>query len=201
MKTIAITDYGMGNLMSVQKACEYVGAKAYITGEEEGLEKADLVILPGVGAFPDAMKLLKHTGLDNVIKTQAAKKPLLGICLGMQLLFDSSDEFALTEGLGLIKGDVRKMDAGGLKIPHMGWNSLEMNGDCPLLKGVDKGSYVYFVHSYKAHVAMRDDLYAFTQYGGEVAAVVGHGNVYGCQFHPEKSSQTGLQIIKNFIEL
>lgn len=202
-----IIDYGAGNLFSVQNALDYIGCTAMISGDAEDLRNADRLILPGVGAFPDAMKMLNESGLTEVIKAEAKKKPLLGICLGMQMLFDRSTEFGDTEGLGLIPGRVELMTPPGLLIPQIGWNRLLMNEPCPILEGLgdEPGSaagepYVYFVHSYAAvcagiHVA------AYTDYGGSVPACVFSGNVYGCQFHPEKSGEVGLKILENFARL
>ena len=158
------------------------------------------MVLPGVGAFPDAMKNLKDRGLDKIVKQLALKKPILGVCLGMQMLFDSSEELRYTKGLGLIGGTVQKIDT-QLKLPQIGWNSLKMINETPLLKDVGEGEYVYFVHSYSAIVADREDLKAVTEYPDEITAVVARGNVFGCQFHPEKSGEVGLRILKNFKEL
>lgn len=195
---IAIIDYGAGNLFSVKNALEYLGLPYLITNRAEELRRADSYILPGVGAFPFAMKQLDATGLIGVLKEQVEEKPLLGICLGMQMLFDESFEFERCAGLGLIPGEVRRMEVGSLKIPHMGWNALELKapGD-PLLAGVSEGDCVYFVHSYMAHT-QPEYLLAACEYGGQVTALVRRGNVYGAQFHPEKSGEVGLQILRNF---
>lgn len=194
---IAIIDYNVGNLFSVKNALDYIGEPAEITSDAAALESADALILPGVGAFPDAMKELAKTGLIETIRAQAAQKPLLGICLGMQLLFELGFEFEEWKGLGLIPGEVDRIPAGGRKIPHMGWNSLHFLNACPLLDGVQDGSYVYFVHSY---MAFTDDehIAAYTDYGAKVPALVFAGQVYGAQFHPEKSGEVGLQILRNF---
>ena len=197
----AIIDYGAGNLFSVQNALNYLGVENIITNKKEDLEKADKLILPGVGAFADAMGKLAATGLIETIREQAQKKPLLGICLGMQMLFDKSFEFGEIEGLGLIHGTVELMKPeGGLNIPQMGWNAMEFNELCPLLDGVDNGSYVYFVHSFAA-ICDSKDVSAYVDYGGKVTAMVCSGKVFGCQFHPEKSGETGLKILKNFVGL
>jgi len=206
MKKIGIIDYGMGNLHSVKNALDYIGAESFVSGDPEELAKADSLILPGVGAFPDAMETLKKTGLDKFIKEQTSGgKPLLGICLGMQLLFDSGEEFKVCEGLGLIGGRVIGLTAGKTdkryKIPHMGWNSLKISSASPLTDGMSDGDCVYFVHSFKAEVKDRNDLLAYTDHGEEIAALVGRGNVFGAQFHPEKSEKVGLSLLKRFAEL
>ena len=196
----AIVDYGVGNLRSIANALGYLGLSSEITGQPDGLERADALILPGVGAFPDAADKLRQTGLDKAVLAQAAKKPVLGICLGMQLLFDEGEEVRPCQGLGLVSGTVRKI-ATELKLPHIGWNSLTFPNPSPLFKGVEPGSYVYFVHTFCALPDQPSDVLAVTDYGGPVTAAVGRGNVYGCQFHPEKSGETGLQILRNFGEL
>lgn len=194
---IAVIDYNVGNLFSVKNALDFIGEESEITSDAAVLEKADALILPGVGAFPDAMRELEKTGLVETIRAQAQKKPLLGICLGMQILFETGFEFEECRGLGLIEGEVDKIPAGDLKIPHMGWNSLRFLNPCPLLDGVEDGSFVYFVHSY---MAFTDDKYivAYADYGAKVPAVVANGSVYGMQFHPEKSGEVGLTILRNF---
>lgn len=197
---IAIIDYGAGNLFSVQNALNYLEIPNIVTKNAEDLRKADKLILPGVGAFPDAMRMLSETGLIEVIKEEVQKKPLLGICLGMQMLFEKGYEFGETEGLGFIKGTVELMTPPGLVIPQIGWNKLEMNEDCKILEGLLDDSYVYFVHSYAA-VCDSKNVAAYTDYGGKVPACVFSSNVYGCQFHPEKSGETGLRILKNFAEM
>lgn len=196
----AIVDYGVGNLKSIANALGYLGLSSEITGQPDGLERADALILPGVGAFPDAADKLRQTGLDRAVLAQAEKKPVLGICLGMQLLFDEGEEVRPCQGLGLVSGTVRKI-ATELKLPHIGWNSLTFPNPSPLFKGVEPGSYVYFVHTFCALPDQPSDVLAVTDYGGPVTAAVGRGNVYGCQFHPEKSGETGLQILRNFGEL
>lgn len=195
---IAIIDYGAGNIFSVKNALDYLGLESALVSDKESVQSADAVILPGVGAFPAAMEKLAATGLIDTIKEEAAKKPFLGICLGMQLIFDKGYEFGECDGLGLISGDVRKMEAPGLIIPHMGWNKLEKLNECPLLEGVGDDEYVYFVHSYKAFCDDKN-IAAYCDYSGKVPALVYDGRfVYGAQFHPEKSGSTGLNILKNF---
>ena len=196
----AIVDYGVGNLKSIANALDYLGLSSEITGQPDGLERADALILPGVGAFPDAADKLRATGLDQAVIAQAERKPVLGICLGMQLLFDEGEEVRPCQGLGLVSGTVRKI-ATELKLPHIGWNSLTFPNPSPLFKGVEPGSYVYFVHTFCALPDQPSNVLAVTDYGGPVTAAVGRGNIYGCQFHPEKSGETGLQILRNFGEL
>lgn len=198
---ITIIDYGAGNLFSVQNALNYLGVENRISSRAEDIISADKLILPGVGAFPDAMKMLDEAGLTDVIKEQAKLKPLMGICLGMQMLFDKSYEFGETAGLGLIPGTVELMHpADDLVIPHIGWNALEKNEPCALIDGVNEGDYVYFVHSFAA-VTDSKNVAAYCDYGMKVPALVTSGKVYGCQFHPEKSGKTGLTILKNFCEI
>jgi len=198
---ITIIDYGAGNLFSVQNALNYLGVENRISSRAEDIISADKLILPGVGAFPDAMKMLDEAGLTDLIKEQAQLKPLMGICLGMQMLFDKSYEFGETEGLGLIPGTVELMHpADDLVIPHIGWNALEKNEPCALLDGVNEGDYVYFVHSFAA-VTDSKNVAAYCDYGMKVPALVTSGKVYGCQLHPEKSGKTGLTILKNFCEI
>ncbi len=197
MGRTAIVDYGVGNLRSIANAMAYLGLSTQITGEAQALERADAVILPGVGAFPDAADKLRTTGLDRAIAAQAGKKPILGICLGMQLLFDWGEEGRRCPGLGLIGGGVSRIKT-PLKLPHIGWNTLTFPSESPLFRGLDQGSAVYFVHSYGAQVERPEDLLAVTDYGGPVTAAVGRGSVFGCQFHPEKSGEVGLTILRNF---
>ena len=195
---IAVIDYGAGNIFSVKNALDYLGFESVLTDKKEDIENADGLILPGVGAFPSAMKMLEQSGLIETIKTESKKKPFLGICLGMQLIFEKGYEFEECDGLGLISGSVRKMEEKDLIIPHMGWNKLEVLNECPLLAGLDDNSYVYFVHSYMAECDDKN-IAAYSVYGSRVPALVFDGNtVYGAQFHPEKSGNTGLQILKNF---
>lgn len=196
----AIVDYGVGNLKSVANAMKYLGLSTRIAGEKDELERADAIILPGVGAFPDAAEKLRGTGLDREIVLQAEKKPVLGICLGMQLLFDLGHEVRPCAGLGLIPGQVGRIET-GFKLPHIGWNSLRFQNDSPVFRGLEDGEMVYFVHSFCAYPAEERSVTARTDYGSSVVAAVGRGNVFGCQFHPEKSGETGLKILRNFGEL
>ena len=196
----AIVDYGVGNLKSISNAMAYLGLSTKVTGESGELERADAVILPGVGAFPDAARKLRSTGLDRPVLAQAGKKPILGICLGMQLLFDRGEEGERCEGLGLIGGSVKRIET-ALKLPHIGWNTLTFPQKSPLFQGLEQGSAVYFVHSYAAQVERKEDLLAVTDYGSPVTAAVGRGGVFGCQFHPEKSGEVGLAILRNFGEM
>ena len=202
--SIAIVDYNMGNLSSVKNAFLKFGVEAKVVKDPEMLKSFDKLVLPGVGAFGDAMEHLKKRGLDEAVKEFAKSgKPLLGICLGMQLLFDDSDEFGTHKGLGLVPGEVRFFDSSKfqkrLKIPHMGWNKLFVKRDTPLLQGLDESFYLYFVHSYHA---VCDDRYTIgkTFYGYEFVSAVQKDNVYGFQPHPEKSHKNGLKIIENFIK-
>ncbi|URZ01426.1 imidazole glycerol phosphate synthase subunit HisH [Clostridium felsineum] len=200
-KKIAIVDYGMGNLLSVKKALDYIGANSFITSDAEKLKESDAIILPGVGAFPDAIESLKKNGLNKIITNEAKEgKPFLGICLGMQLLFEESEEVTKTKGLGLIKGRIIKIKT-EFKIPQIGWNSINIPKECELLKGVLEKSYVYFVHSYCAALENKDNLNAYCDYGAKIPAVVSSKNVFGIQFHPEKSGEIGLKMLKNFWEL
>ncbi|MCI6885920.1 MAG: imidazole glycerol phosphate synthase subunit HisH [Lachnospiraceae bacterium] len=200
---IAIIDYDAGNLKSVEKALVTLGEQPVITRSREMLLAADKVILPGVGSFGDAMGRLKQYGLVDVIHQVVDKgTPFLGICLGLQLLFERSDESMGVEGLGVLKGEILRIpDCEGLKIPHMGWNSLEIRPGTRLFAGVENGSYVYFVHSYYLKAADTSIVAASTEYSTHIHAAVESGNVFACQFHPEKSSDVGLQILKNFISL
>ncbi len=194
---IAIVDYGMGNLRSVQKAFEYLGYDAAVTDQGRTLENASHIVLPGVGAFRDAIAALKSKDLDVLIKREVAKgKPFLGICLGMQLLFDRSLEDGEYEGLGLIGGEVVRFNT-DLKIPHIGWNTLFYNKRTALFDGVDD-NYFYFVHSYHAAKVAKEDIETTCVYGYEFAAGVNRDNVWGVQFHPEKSGDTGLKVLRNF---
>lgn len=195
---IAIIDYGAGNIFSVKNALDHLNLESELVSDADKIKAADAVILPGVGAFPAAMKMLEKSGLIGVIKEEAAKKPFLGICLGMQMIFEKGYEFEECDGLGLIDGSVRKMEENELIIPHMGWNKLVKLNDCPILENVGDDEFVYFVHSYKAHCDDRN-IAAFCEYGGKVPALVYDGKfVYGAQFHPEKSGETGLKILKSF---
>lgn len=195
---IAIVDYGAGNIFSVKNALDYLGLDSELVSDTDKIKSADAVILPGVGAFPSAMNMLNKSGLVDTIKEESAKKPFLGICLGMQLIFKKGYEFEECDGIGLINGSVCKMEEKELIIPHMGWNKLEKLNDCPLLENIGDDEYVYFVHSYKAHCDDRN-ISAYCEYGGRVPALVYDGKyVYGAQFHPEKSGETGLKILRNF---
>lgn len=200
---IAIIDYDAGNIKSVEKALQKLGQEVIITRDAETILNADKVILPGVGAFGDAMANLKKYELDKVIYQVVEKNiPFLGICLGLQLLFEKSDESKGIAGLGILKGEICRIpDADGIKIPHMGWNSLHLQNNGRLYQGIAEGAYVYFVHSYYLKAKEEEIVKATTQYGTNIHASVEKGNVFACQFHPEKSSDVGLQILKNFVEL
>ncbi len=200
---IAIIDYDAGNIKSVEKALKLLGQEAVVTRDHETILGADRVILPGVGAFGDAMGKLEQFGLDKVIHEVVRKNtPFLGICLGLQLLFESSEESPGVKGLGVLKGEiVRIPESGGLKIPHMGWNSLRFPRSGRLFAGLPDDPYVYFVHSYYLRAEDAGIVTAVTEYGTEIHASVENGNVFACQFHPEKSSDTGIQILKNFVEI
>lgn len=197
----AIIDYGAGNLMSVKKALDYIGAKSFITSDPAEIAAADSVILPGVGAFGDAMDSMRKKGLDSAVKSAALSgKPFLGICLGLQLLFAQSDETPGSQGLGLIKGKISEIPkTNGLKVPHIGWNSIEISENSRLFAGIPNGSYFYFVHSYYLNGADESDVAATTEYGVKIECAVEHGNLFATQFHPEKSGAAGLQVLKNFI--
>jgi len=201
---IAIIDYGVGNLFSLSSSFKAIGADTVITGDAEVIKKADKLILPGVGAFGDAAKKLRDSGLDTIIKEEVKNgKPLLGICLGMQLLFEKSYEYGEHEGLGLIKGSVVGMQnriPENLKIPHIGWNALKFENPSPLFKYINEGDCVYFVHSFYAENC-KESLIATAEYGKIITAAVQNGNVFGCQFHPEKSGNVGLNILKAFCEM
>ena len=200
---IAIVDYDAGNIKSVEKAVEYLGGKWILTRDAEKILNADKVILPGVGAFGDAMERLEAYGLVPVLKEVAGKDtPFLGICLGLQLMFEDSEESEGVKGLGILKGHIKRIPVGEYrKIPHMGWNSLELGNEGRLFKGIRDGSYVYFVHSYYLEAEDRSIVKAVTHYNTGIDASVESGNVFACQFHPEKSSAVGLRILKNFLEL
>ncbi len=200
---VAIVDYGVGNLFSLVSSFKAIGVPAVATSDKTVIESADRIVLPGVGAFGDAVEKLVSSGLKDVVIEQAKKgKPLLGICLGMQMLFDLSLEYGEYKGLGLIKGQVRPISEvipNGYKIPHIGWNALNFTKQCPLFKYVKEGEHVYFVHSY--YGADCKDVVATAEYGANLTASVAKDNVYGCQFHPEKSGETGLNILRAFCEL
>lgn len=200
---IAIIDYDAGNLRSVEKALQYLGKETIVTRDLEQIRKADKVILPGVGAFGDAMKKLQEYHLDTLIHEIAdSGKPLLGICLGLQLLFEESEESPGVEGLGILEGKIRRIPEGeGLKVPHIGWNSLHLEHNGRLFRNIPENSYVYFVHSYYLEAKDPEIVKASTEYGVHIHASVEKNNLFACQFHPEKSSETGLQILKNFAEM
>ena len=197
MSKIAIVDYGVGNLKSVSNALNYVGCDSLITADAKELELADAIILPGVGAFPDAAEKLRASGLDRVVLAQGEKKPVMGICLGMQLLLQRGVEVRPCEGLGVVQGVCDRILT-QLKLPHIGWNSLNFHHNSPLFQGLEDGAYVYFVHTFSAQQTDPSQVIATTDYGVTVTAAVQNGNFFGCQFHPEKSGETGLQILKNF---
>lgn len=201
---IAVVDYGVGNLFSLVSSLKAVGAEVVVSGDEEVIKSADKIVLPGVGAFGDAVNKLKESGLFSVVKQQAEKGvPLLGICLGMQLLFEKSYEFGAFDGLGLIKGEICPIKpdvSDDLKIPHIGWNKLNIVKKDGILKDVNDGDYVYFVHSFYGKNCA-ESVSSTTEYGAVLTASVSNKNVYGCQFHPEKSGEVGLKILKAFCEL
>ena len=201
---IAIIDYGVGNLFSLQSSLAAIGAEAVVTADPAVLRSADKILLPGVGAFEDAANKLRKLGLDKLLKELAeAGKPLLGICLGMQMLFEKSYEYGEHQGLGLIPGTVKPIAdviPDGLKIPHIGWNALKFRGENPIFKYISEGDCVYFVHSFYA-ADCEESVIATAEYGADLTAAVARGNVYGCQFHPEKSGTVGLKILKAFAEL
>ncbi len=201
---IAIVDYGVGNLFSLKSSLAYVGADAVVTSEPNVLKESEKIILPGVGAFKDASDKLFASGLAEIVTQEAKKgKPLLGICLGMQMLFEKSFEYGETKGLGLLKGEIRPLTDvvdKNLKIPHIGWNALKFTADkSPLFKYINEGDCVYFVHSFYA-MGCDDSLIATAEYSCDIPAAVGKGNIYGCQFHPEKSGNVGLNILRAFCE-
>ena len=204
---IAIIDYGVGNLYSLKSSFDFLGIPTVVTRNEQEILNCEKIILPGVGAFCDAAESLKNCGMDRVVKEEATRgKPMMGICLGMQMLFDKSFEYGEYDGLGLISGNVRPIKdviPKGLKIPHIGWNALHFPKEkekSPIFKYVNEGDCVYFVHSFYA-ADCEKDVIATSEYGAELTAAVGKGNIYGCQFHPEKSGEVGLKILKAFSEL
>jgi glutamine amidotransferase len=200
---IAVIDYGMGNLRNVQKGFEHIGVDAAISAQASDLQQADGLVLPGVGAFGDAMDNLREARMvDPIRDLVAAGKPFLGICLGLQLLFEESDEMGQHEGLGILSGRVVRF-GGDLKVPHIGWNQLDLTAageEHPLLRGIPNHSYAYFVHSYYVVPAKADCLLTTTEYGIGFASMVGLGNVFGAQFHPEKSQEVGLRLLRNFAD-
>ncbi len=200
---IAIIDYGAGNILSVQKALDYIGCANTVTSDAAIISSADGAVLPGVGSFGDAMDHLTSSGLVGTVREFAASgKPFLGICLGLQVLFDSSEESPEAQGLSLLPGQVRRFPSDmGLKIPHIGWNSVEYDPDCPIFKGLPENPYVYFVHSYYLEASDEDVVSATAQYGIQFHAAVWRENVFATQFHPEKSGSVGLKILGNFVGL
>lgn len=200
MSYIAIVDYGAGNLMSVHNSLDFLGFENKIAASADLIRQAAGVILPGVGAFPDAMDALQQSGLLETVLDAARTKPFLGICLGMQMLFAESDEVRPCQGLGLLPGRIARIET-PLKLPQIGWNALSVLRPNALTAGLSDGDYVYFVHSYMARPAEPADLACVTDYGTQVPAMVARGQVFGCQFHPEKSGETGLRILKNFAQL
>ena len=200
---ITIIDYDAGNMKSVVKAFEYLGEDVQITRERSRILDASKVVLPGVGAFGDAMESLRQYDLIDTIRDTVSKGvPFLGICLGMQMLFDCSEESPGVKGLSLLSGKILRIpDTEGLKVPHMGWNSLKINPSSKLFSGIESEPYVYFVHSFYLQAEHADDVAASTFYGVQIHAAVEHDNIFGCQFHPEKSSETGLHILRNFTEV
>lgn len=200
---VAIIDYDAGNIKSVEKALLHLGEEVIITRDREQILNSDKVILPGVGAFGDAMEKLRSYGLDKVIYEVVERKiPFLGICLGLQLLFEKSDETPGVKGLGILPGEILRIpDKEGIKIPHMGWNSVKIKENARIFKDVPQDSYVYFVHSYYLKAGREEAVAATTEYSTLIHAAVEHDNVFACQFHPEKSSEIGLKILKNFVEL
>ena len=200
MGYIAIVDYGAGNLMSVHNTLDYLGYENKIAASADVIENAAGVILPGVGAFPDAMAALTDSGLTEAVLKAAKEKPFLGICLGMQMLFEESDEVRPCRGLGLLPGRIERIET-SLKLPQIGWNALDILRPNAMTEGLENGSYVYVVHSFMAHPADENDLAAVTDYGTRVPAMVARGNLFGCQFHPEKSGEVGLVMLRNFAKL
>ena len=200
---IAIIDYGAGNIQSVSKALAHIGCEAFITRDKDKILKADGAVLPGVGSFGDTMDTMTEYGIkDTVIEYAKSGKPFLGICLGLQLLFPKSEESPEAEGLGIFDGSITKIPSGeGLKIPHIGWNSLDIKKNGGLFKGIGKNPYVYFVHSYFLNASDKSIVSAQTEYGVTIDAAVEQGNVYATQFHPEKSGETGLKILRNFADI
>ncbi len=200
---IAVIDYGTGNLGSVSKALKSLGAEVKVTKARSDLEKADKIVLPGVGAFKDAMEALVKLGLSGALKDAIfSKKPYLGICLGLEILFEESAEGGKSDGLGLLEGDVVRFEGGALKVPHMGWNQIrQKKAACPLLKGIADNAFFYFVHSYYVRPNDESIIASVTDYGGEFASMIWRDNIYAVQFHPEKSQENGMRFLENFIQL
>ena len=197
-----IIDYGMGNLRSVEKTVEAIGGRPVITGSPDAVRKAARLILPGVGAFGDAMENLRQSGLDDAIRDAVnSGMPLLGLCLGLQLIFTQSEEFGHHEGLNLIPGSVRRFNDPGLRVPHVGWNQIEGSQPNPLLENIPEGAYFYFVHSFFVEPARTEDVLRWTDYGRRFCSIACRDNVWGAQFHPEKSQNAGKQLLRNFLAL
>lgn len=200
--TIAVVDYGMGNRRSVEKALQRVGANTLISRDHDELRSADGLLLPGVGAFPAAMEVIRDLGLDELLRERAASgTPIFGSCMGMQLLFEHSTEHGGAEGLGLLAGEVRQLHCPGLKLPHIGWSEVRFSAASPLNEGLGDCVYLYHVHSFVAHPADESVVLARAHYGEHFTAVVAHGNIYGAQSHPEKSSAAGLSLLENFTHI
>lgn len=200
---IAIIDYGVGNLKSVEKAFQFIGQEVCVTSDRNTVSNADAVVLPGVGAYSDAVNNLKNAGMVEIVRETIAKdKPFLGICLGLQLLFDYSEEGGAVKGLGIFGGAIKQLPPDmGLKVPHMGWNSLKYKDECPLFRNLPSNPYVYFVHSYYLDAVDKTIVAAVTRYGVDIDAAIGTGRVFATQFHPEKSGETGLNILRNWVDL
>jgi imidazole glycerol-phosphate synthase subunit HisH len=199
---IAVVDYGMGNRRSVEKALERVGARTVISRDHAELSEADGLLLPGVGAFPAAMRVIHELGLDELLRDRAAAgMPIFGSCMGMQLLFEHSEEHGGAEGLGLLRGAVHQLKTHGLKLPHIGWSEVRFERPSPLSQGLHSPIFLYHVHSFVAQPAERDVILGTSEYGERFASVVGHGNIFGAQSHPEKSSTAGLALLANFVAL
>ena len=202
MTMIAIVDYGLGNLFSVRNAFDAIGAPAEVTADPEKIAAASRIVLPGVGAFGDGMDMLRKRGLVDALTVAVIKNkvPFLGICLGLQFLADSSEEYGTHAGLGWIKGDVRKIDIGssGMKLPHIGWNTVSLKSDVPLFAGIRQNAEFYFLHTYQLHCSSEEDVVATTDYGERITAALMHKNIFATQFHPEKSQDSGLRLLRNF---
>jgi glutamine amidotransferase len=197
---IALIDHGVGNLRSVEKALAAVGANVSLTRDSDVIISADKIVLPGVGAFGDCMNGLRESGTLELVRSLAVERPFLGICVGMQMLFETSDEMGSHKGLGLLPGFVTRFKDSDIRIPHTGWNQLEITFDHPLLDGISTGSYAYFNHSYYCSPTNLNDVLSYTEYGARFCSIIGHDRLYGIQCHPEKSQDTGLKILRNFVE-